>query len=61
MFEALWFLRTNRSSLGWKDCAEGSIKVRDKSKQKRLEKKVKEIADHEDLDTADHKALDSED
>ena len=54
MFEALWFLRTNRSSLGWKDCAEGSIEVRDKSKQKRLEMKVKEAADHEDLDTADH-------
>ena len=61
MFEVLWFLRTNLSSLGWKDCAEGSIEVRDKSKQKRLEKKVKETADHEDLDTADHKALDSED
>ena len=35
--------------------------VRDKSKQERLEKKLKEAADHEDLDTADHKALDSDD
>jgi hypothetical protein len=69
LFEALLFLRANRTLWDEKTVQKALLEVRDKSNQERLEKKMKEAAGHEALTTADyevldmdeHEALDSED